>query len=231
MVTPPEQNFQPQTRDTTNGPHLHTYIPRSDGSILVGGVAYVPQVTNIGATATTVPIGGMTAVPVATQPIVQPFSPYPVNFPYYIYGQAASFPPSFFFPFFRNITFKAQANNSLQTPAPVVYQQPPFLTQPQPVYQPQYGMPGVSMPQPPFGTWGQTQNEVLWNQMARAQNPAMNKRQEMKPADDDPYRMYWVRETDGTWTQRNRLTIDSGDIGDCRWYAMDGHFYAVRLPS
>jgi hypothetical protein len=97
MVTPPEQNFQPQTRDTTNGPYLHTYIPRSDGSILVGGVAYVPQVTNIGATATTVPIGGMTAVPVATQPIVQPFSPYPVNFPYYIYGQAASFPASFSF--------------------------------------------------------------------------------------------------------------------------------------
>jgi hypothetical protein len=99
MVTPPEQNFQPQTRDTTNGPHLHTYIPRSDGSILVGGVAYIPQVTNIGPTATTVPIGGVTAVPVATQPIVQPFSPYPANFPYYIYGQPASFPASFSFLF------------------------------------------------------------------------------------------------------------------------------------
>lgn len=101
MVTPLEQNFQPQTRDTTNGPHLHTYIPRSDGSILVGGVAYIPQVTNIGATATTVPIGGVTAVPVATQPVVQPFSPYPANFPYYIYGQPASFPASFSFLFSR----------------------------------------------------------------------------------------------------------------------------------
>jgi hypothetical protein len=42
--------------------------------------------------------------------------------------------------------------------------------------------------------------------------------------------MYWVRELDGTFTQRNRLTIDSGDIGDCRWYAQDGVFYSVRLP-
>jgi hypothetical protein len=99
MVTPPEQNFQPQTRDTTNGPHLHTYIPRSDGSILVGGIAYVPQdAANIAAT--TVPIGVPTVVPVATQPIVQPISPYPVNFPYYIYGQAASVPASFLSSFF-----------------------------------------------------------------------------------------------------------------------------------
>jgi hypothetical protein len=59
----------------------------------------------------------------------------------------------------------------------------------------------------------------------------MNKKQEMKPADDDPMRMYWCRELDNTWTQRNRLTIDSGDIGECRWFAMDGQFYVVRLPS
>jgi hypothetical protein len=59
----------------------------------------------------------------------------------------------------------------------------------------------------------------------------MNKKQEMKPADDDPMRMYWVRELDGTYSQRNRLTIDSGDIGDCRWYTHGGVFYAVRLPS
>jgi hypothetical protein len=67
--------------------------------------------------------------------------------------------------------------------------------------------------------------------MAYAQNSNINAKQEMKPADDDPFRMYWVRELDGTWTQRNRYTIDSGDIGDCRWYAMDGQFYAVRLSS
>lgn len=70
---------------------------------------------------------------------------------------------------------------------------------------------------------------MLAQNMAAAQNNELNKKQEMKPADDDPLRMYWVRELDQSWTQRNRITIDSGDIGDCRWYAMDGQFYAVRL--
>ena len=98
MVTPPQQNFQPQTRDTTNGPHLHTYIPRSDGTIVVGGVAYVPQ--NVGGTAvaTTVPLVTANAVPVAVQPAAVPlptvqlpqYLQYPLNSPYYIYQQAAS---------------------------------------------------------------------------------------------------------------------------------------------
>lgn len=83
-TTVPEQNFQPQTRDTTTGPNVHTYIPRQDGSILVGGVAYVPQVAVPAAAAAT-------AVPVAAAaPSVQ-FPYYPMNFPYYIYQQSASF--------------------------------------------------------------------------------------------------------------------------------------------
>jgi len=90
---------------------------------------------------------------------------------------------------------------------------------------------GYHIQQPPFGTIGLTQNEVLMQNMATAQGLEMNNKQEMKPADDDPMRMYWCREQDGTWTQRNRLTIDSGDIGDCRWYVHEGVFYAVRLPS
>ncbi|PMD40650.1 hypothetical protein L207DRAFT_554340 [Hyaloscypha variabilis F] len=171
----------PQTRDTTNGPHLHTYIPRSDGTILVGGVAYVPQsVSNITAT----------------------------------------------------------------TATPLVYQQPGIIPQPQPVYNPYAqqpyiiqqqpsiaGLPNFTIMQPSYGTYGQTGTEVLAQQMAYAQASNINEKQEMKPADDDPYRMYWVRELDNSWTQRNRLTIDSGDIGDCRWYAIDGQFYAVRLAT
>jgi hypothetical protein len=92
MVTPPQQNFQPQTRDTTNGPHLHTYIPRSDGTILVGGVAYVPQsVSNI--TATTVPVGVAiqpAAVPLPTVQLPSEYVQYSPNFPYYIYQGASS---------------------------------------------------------------------------------------------------------------------------------------------
>jgi hypothetical protein len=83
----------------------------------------------------------------------------------------------------------------------------------------------------PYATVGYTGSEMLMNNMNVAHSLELNKKQDMKPGDDDPLRMYWVREMDGTWTQRNRITIDSGDIGDCRWYALDGQFYAVRLSE
>jgi len=38
-----EQSFQSQLGDSSNGGHVHTYIPRADGSILFNGVAYFPQ--------------------------------------------------------------------------------------------------------------------------------------------------------------------------------------------
>lgn len=113
----------------------------------------------------------------------------------------------------------------IQQPAPVAQQ--PYYIQQAPA---QAGLPTFHIQQPAFGVIGHTSGEVLQQQLATAQGLGMNKKQEMKPADDDPLRMYWVRELDNTWTQRNRLTIDSGDIGDCRWYAIDGTFYAVRLP-
>lgn len=121
----------------------------------------------------------------------------------------------------------------------MVYPPPPSVTYPYthpctPYTSYGHAQPHPTLPyiqQPPFGTIGLTNNEVLMKNMATAQGLEMNNKQEMKPADDDPMRMYWCREQDGTWTQRNRLTIDSGDIGDCRWYVHDGVFYAVRLPS
>ena len=105
---------------------------------------------------------------------------------------------------------------------------PQYMIQPQPATT---GLPTFQIQQPAMGTWGLTGNEIMAQQLATAQGLEMNKKQEMKPSDDDPARMYWVRELDGTFTQRNRFTIDSGDIGDIRWYAQDGVFYAVRLPS
>jgi hypothetical protein len=93
MVTPPEQNYQPQTRDTTNGPHLHTYIPRSDGTIVVGGIAYIPQTIGSNFTATTVPVGMAfqpTALPLPTVQLPPKHLQYPLNFPYYIYQGASS---------------------------------------------------------------------------------------------------------------------------------------------
>ena len=38
-----QQNYQPQPGNTTNGPNIHTYIPRSDGTITISGVVYAPQ--------------------------------------------------------------------------------------------------------------------------------------------------------------------------------------------
>lgn len=53
--------------------------------------------------------------------------------------------------------------------------------------------------------------------------------QDMKPADDDPARMYMCRELDGNWTKRSRFTIDRLP---CRWYITPwGGFYAVRLED
>ncbi|KAL5322710.1 hypothetical protein ACEPPN_010685 [Leptodophora sp. 'Broadleaf-Isolate-01'] len=200
-----EQNFQPQVGDTTNGPHLHTYIPRSDGSILVNGVAYVRQ------SVATIPINAPT-VPAATVVIETP---------------APVIPP----------------------PQPVAYQQP-YIAQPQPIYaaapvaapaiappyyniQPQpypsTGYPSFNISQPAHGTYGHTGAEMLMQNMGQTIHPDFTKKQEMKPSDPDPYRMYWCREPDNTWTQRNRMTIESGDIGDCRWYVTEGQFYAVRL--
>jgi hypothetical protein len=113
-------------------------------------------------------------------------------------------------------------------PTPYAYQPyHQYMIQPQPAT---HGFPTFQINQPAHDTIGLTGAEVLNQQLATAQGLEMNKKQEMKPEDDDPLRMYWVRELDGTYTQRNRLTIDSGDIGECRWYAQDGVFYAVRLP-
>ncbi|KAH7348478.1 hypothetical protein BKA65DRAFT_454707 [Rhexocercosporidium sp. MPI-PUGE-AT-0058] len=175
-----QQNFQPQVGDTTAGPHIHTYIPRADGSILVNGVTYVRQ-------------------SVATIPVTAPSVPPYIAQPQPIYAAAV-------------------------TPA---ISPPYYNIQPQPYSS--NGYPSFNISQPAYGTYGYTGTEMLMQNMGHAVHPDFSKKQEMKPSDDDPYRMYWCREPDNTWTQRNRMTIESGDIGDCRWYATDGQFYAVRL--
>lgn len=224
----PVQNFQPQTRDTTNGPHVHTYIPRSDGSIVIGGIVYVQQ-----APVVSVPIVPVNvAAPVVAAPPVQSHQPSQSSAP-----KSESSTQGFLGCLkscFATLTYLPQVQR------PVYYQQPAMMAPQYPVQsipmvngvptfniaQPAYGM------QPQYGmhSYGQTGSELLANQIAIAANQECNAKQEMKPADDDPFRMYWVRELDGTYLLRNRVTIDSGDIGDVRWFALDGKFYAVRLP-
>lgn len=64
------------------------------------------------------------------------------------------------------------------------------------------------------------------------QNRELNEPQDFRPADEDPARMYWVRQFDGHYVAMPRATIDAfGDEG-ARWYVTDdGVFYAVRLDG
>lgn len=90
-----------------------------------------------------------------------------------------------------------------------------------------YPPPGYQAfhPEPATGI-GLTASEVANSWMT---NPQLNEPQDFKPADDDPSRMYMVRQFDGQYIQMPRITIDS--LG-CRWYVRDdGVFYAVRLEQ
>lgn len=115
---------------------------------------------------------------------------------------------------------------------------PGGVTQCQPVMVnggPAPAMPGTFFPPPAYNPIhnepatgiGQTASEVA---AACMMNPELNEPQDFKPADENPSRMYMVRQLDGQYIQMSRATIDSfGDKG-VRWYCMDdGVFYAVRL--
>jgi len=268
-----QQNFQPQVGDTTNGPHIHTYIPRSDGAIVIGGVPYFPEnqtvvaapaVTVIPVTIAPAPAAAPAAaaqpvptVPVAATPIVthQNYEvPYggpaiPVGYPTYSgLHSPVHFQSPYYFPYYNFYQASASlaypqprispnpANIPPQMPATSQHASPMMYTYPQPIQvQAQYPMQGTPIyshvQQPPFNYHGLTSGEMLQAQLGTAQGQKMTKKMDMKPADDDPLAWYWCREQDGTWVQRNRVTIDSGDIGPIRWYADNGEFYAVRLPN
>ncbi|KAK0722824.1 hypothetical protein B0T26DRAFT_674479 [Lasiosphaeria miniovina] len=74
---------------------------------------------------------------------------------------------------------------------------------------------------------GLTGSQVAMRIDQWAYNTNIDEPQDFKPADDNALREYRVREADGSWSVKNRMTID--DLGDCRWY-IDNHgiFYAVR---
>ncbi|KAK3375054.1 hypothetical protein B0H63DRAFT_265133 [Podospora didyma] len=85
--------------------------------------------------------------------------------------------------------------------------------------------PGVS-PEPTTGI-GLTASEVAAQQAHIAYDSNVDEPQDIRPADDNPHREYRVRELDGTWTIRSRLTIDRLD--DTYWRRThNGVFYAVR---
>ncbi|EPE28726.1 hypothetical protein GLAREA_09847 [Glarea lozoyensis ATCC 20868] len=122
----------------------------------------------------------------------------------------------------------AMPTQPIQT-APLPVPQPAYIPPPQFYPQaPTYAYPPYPYAPPQWAHPGATPSEVLTQNIMHTETSA---KQEMKPADDDPHRFYMVRELDGSWSRRNRMTIDSGDIGECRWFAREGEFYAVRLAS
>jgi hypothetical protein len=92
--------------------------------------------------------------------------------------------------------------------------------------------PGVSAPNtapPDIMGIGRTRGEMDLELLESIHNTNILEPQDIKPGDDDPSRMYLLRELDGEWTMRNRMTIDRTP---CRWYLTPwGGFYAVRLED
>lgn len=91
---------------------------------------------------------------------------------------------------------------------------------------------GVPFPGATMGGFemGKTKNEVDAENQYNSQHNQMNEPQSMKPADDDPSRMYWARELDGQWIARSRFSLDR--MGNFRWYVTEnGIFYAKMLPE
>lgn len=75
---------------------------------------------------------------------------------------------------------------------------------------------------------GKTKAEVDAENQSSALHNQMNEPQDIKPADDDPSRMYWCREHDGEWIPRARFALDR--MGNFRWYVTEnGVFYAKML--
>lgn len=112
----------------------------------------------------------------------------------------------------------------------------PMQGQPMPSYQPQViggstapeSLPHGMLPPDIMGI-GRTHGENTVDLLESMHSGNMLESQDIKPADDDPSRMYLMRELDGNWTKRSRFTIDRLV---CRWYITPwGGFYAVRLED
>ncbi|EPE03526.1 hypothetical protein F503_06699 [Ophiostoma piceae UAMH 11346] len=212
-------SFLPAVPDATNGPMLHTYIPRSDAPGQAGAMYMQPGYNSTGVPMAGVPIAATTSpmIPVATQggmAYVQQPQPSVAYVGGGGIGNGGGGPPMVMMPGM-GMPGGPGGNYAVGGMGGMG------------------GMSGMGVmggvhPEPALGV-GQTPTEVLQEQLEFAYNNNMYEPQDFKPADDDKSRFYWVREMDGNWTQRSRATIDH--IG-CRWYITDsGMFYAVRLPN
>ncbi|KAF3769928.1 hypothetical protein M406DRAFT_66389 [Cryphonectria parasitica EP155] len=204
-------NFQPQVPDTSLGPMIHQYVPRFDA----GGAAYVVQ-PGIAPPGSAVPLqAGPTTAPIMHVVGQQPYHSQPMMIAGGPAGPGAG-PP---------VMMAAGGMGGGVPPG-----QPVFVN----------GGPVPMMPgnfpghaayhhfNPATGV-GQTAGEVAAMAMMDRE---LNEPQDFKPGDDNPSRMYQVRQLDGQWVPMPRATIDSFGKDGARWYVTDdGVFYAVRLDG
>ncbi|KAK4212910.1 hypothetical protein QBC37DRAFT_483456 [Rhypophila decipiens] len=226
-ATPPKPgavSYQPQMPDTTNGPEVHWYTPRHDGTTPYGpgfGPQMVSQHPFQSCQPVAAPFPGQSPIAMPFQQVCAPLQPTMIQHPIAQSMMMQPLAPS--------AMYHAGMQPALPQPS-----QPLFI---QNGLQQQQGMMmlgsgaanmpmGATLPDPAFGV-GYTASEVAMmnNQYAAYSN--VDEPQEFQPADPDPTRMYRVRDFDGSWAMLSRKTIDRGAF---RWYVTDGGvFYAVRL--
>ncbi|EAQ91028.1 hypothetical protein CHGG_02963 [Chaetomium globosum CBS 148.51] len=206
VINPHGVHFQPQVPGTELGPMIHRYVPRHDPYGAAGSIFPGLQLPTYMANGATMP---MQSLSIGVASATAPMNPIVVQQP--------GFGPMM------------MQNHSIQGGVPLML---PTPTQGFPMT----GIPSLTgVPtQPPVHVEpamgvGLTPNETIAQNMRIAQNNQAYEPQDFKPADPNPYRMYWFRELDGHWALFHRRQIDRLDV---RWYRTDdGVFYAIRLSE
>ncbi|KAL2260239.1 hypothetical protein VTK26DRAFT_5838 [Humicola hyalothermophila] len=206
VLNPLGVHFQPPVPATDKGPMVHRYIPRFDPP----GACYpAPQVVPYMTTGTQMPMQPLQPLTVA--PMTAPINPVVIQQP---------------------VTQPMMVQNPVVGPAAPVAGQPLMIqgaTVPgNPPFGPQLSARPPVHVEPALGV-GLTPNETMAQNIRIAQNNKCYEPQDFRPADPDPYRMYWIRELNGHWAVFPRRQIDRLDV---RWFRTDeGVFYAVRLSD
>ncbi|KAK4106465.1 hypothetical protein N658DRAFT_520013 [Parathielavia hyrcaniae] len=204
VVNPYGVHFQPQVPGTETGPIIHRYVPRHDPIGVHGMMFPGQQMAAYMANGAVMP---MQPLPFGVAPVTAPINPIVMQQPYHqpmmLPNQSIPGGPALMLP--GAMQMPGNPSHFAGLPA-----QPPVHVE------------------PALGV-GLTPNETFAENVRIAQNNKAYEPQDFKPADPDPYRMYWFRELNGHWAVFPRRQIDRLNA---RWYRTDdGIFYAVRLPD
>ncbi|KAL2271599.1 hypothetical protein VTJ83DRAFT_970 [Remersonia thermophila] len=228
-------HFQPQVPGTENGPMVHKYVPRQDPVHMVMPGQPVPA-GYVMANGNVVPLQSLpvgVAPPAQPQPVTATVGVAPITAPATPVVIQTQQPPVVIQqqPGLQPIMLASQAvpgtapqvafhPGCAPAPAiPVTGNAPAFLAPGLPAQPPVHAEPALGV--------GLTQSETLADNIRMAQDNKAYEPQDFKPADPDPYRLYWFRELNGHWALFPRRQIDRLCA---RWYRTDdGVFYAVRL--